>query len=77
MQQNLIWSNNAINKSAVNLDKIAIIAKENNSNSTQTTYRIVFYFLGQESTYWNYNDPCLRNQDYNQLLTTYCKDISQ
>ena len=75
--QPLIWSNNSLNRSAINLNQVIIISTTTNRNSTETYYRIVFHFIGKESTYWNYDDPCLRNQDYTQLLATHCKDISQ
>ena len=75
--QSLAWSNKTTNKSAVNLDQVIIIGRVTNTNSTKTTYSIVFHFPGKESTYWHYDNQCLRDQDYNQLLANYCKDISQ
>ena len=75
--QPLIWSNNSLNKAAVNLDQVIVIGAATSLKSTESTYSIVFHFCGKESTYWNYNNPCLRDQDYAQLLANYCKDISQ
>lgn len=75
--QPLIWSNNSLNKSAINLNQVIIIGTSTNRNSTETSYRIVFHFRGKESTYWNYDKQCLRDQDYTRLLATSCKDISQ
>lgn len=75
--QSLVWSNNSLNKAAINLEEVITIGTATNRDSTETTYRIVFHFSGKESTYWSYENQCLRAQDYTRLLTTYCKDISQ
>ena len=75
--QSLVWSNNSLNKAAVNLDQVIITGTATSLKSTESMYSIVFYFRGKESTYWNYSNQCLRDQDYSQLLATHCKDISQ
>lgn len=75
--QPLVWSKNSLNKTAIAFYQVIIIGRVTNTNSTKTTYSIVFHFPGKESTYWNYGDQCLRDQDYDQLLANYCKDISQ
>ena len=75
--QQLVWSNKSLNKAAVNLDQVIVIGAVTSLRSTESVYSIVFHFLGKENTYWNYDNQCLRDQDYNQLLANYCKDISQ
>ena len=75
--QSLAWSNKTTNKSAVNLDQVVTMYTATDSKSTKTTYLIVFYFIHRESAYWHYDNQCLRDQDYAQLLANYCKDISQ
>lgn len=75
--QSLIWSNKSLNKAAVNLDHVIVIGVVTNLRTTESIYSIVFHFPGKESVYWNYDNQCLRDQEYNQLLATYCKDITQ
>ena len=75
--QSLVWSNKSLNKAAVNLDQVIVIGTATNLRTTESIYAIIFHFLGKESVYWNYDNRCLRDADYNQLLATYCKDITQ
>jgi WD40 repeat protein len=75
--QSLVWSNKSLNKSTVNLDLVIVINTVTSLKFTESDYSIAFHFSDEQVTYWHYDNQYLRDQDYNQLLATYCKDITQ
>lgn len=75
MGQNLIYSSRSTNKAVINLNKVTSIVLHYDFESQEKEYSIVFYSVDEDHTYWRYKCKELRDADYDQLLTTYCKDI--
>ena len=77
IDQNLIYSSRSSNKAVVNLSKVTSIVLHHDFKPSEKEYTIVFYSIDEDRTYWRYSCEELRDADYNQLLATYCKDITQ